>query len=335
MAGDPTGDDSIKLTFRLGEESMHSAENDVLAVAYDAYGGPEVLKLRSIPAPPLAQDQVLIEVRAASMNPVDWKVRSGMLQKFFPVAFPTITGRDGAGEVIAAAADADASLVGKRVCFLAQRGAGTWSQKIALQASLAVPIPSGISYEEAASLPLAGISAWVGLVQTADVKPGMRVLIHAAAGGVGSMAVQIARLRGATVIATCSGRNVDFVRALGAQEAIPYDQTAFEERARDIDVVFDVIGGDVHRRSYAVLKRGGIIVALAAAPFEDESARWGVKLATPQVLSDPAILAEIVELVAAGTLKPCVERVLPIADFAKAHQMSQIGHARGKTVLVL
>lgn len=314
---------------------MHAAEDDVLAVAYDAYGGPEVLKLRSVPAPPLAHGEVLVEVHAASMNPVDWKVRSGMLQKFFPVTFPTITGRDGAGKVMAAAAGADSSLVGKRVCFLAQRGAGTWSQKIALQASLAVPIPSSISYEAAASLPLAGISAWVGLVQAANVKPEMRVLIHAAAGGVGSMAVQIARLRGATVIATCSQRNVDFVRALGAEEVIPYDQTAFEERVRDIDVVFDVIGGDVHRRSYPTLKRDGIIVALAAAPFEDESARWGVKLVTPQVLSDSAALTEIVELVAAGALKPCVECVLPVADFAKAHQMSETGHARGKIVLKL
>jgi NADPH:quinone reductase-like Zn-dependent oxidoreductase len=313
---------------------MHAAENDVLAVAYDAYGGPEVLKLCSIPAPVPAHGEVLVEVHAASMNPVDWKVRSGMLQKFFTVTFPTITGRDGAGEVIAAAG-ADTSLVGKRVCFLAQRGAGTWSQKIALQASLAVPIPPSISYEAAASLPLAGISAWVGLVQTAAVKPGMRVLIHGAAGGVGCMAVQIARLHGATVIATCSQRNVDFVRALGAQEAIPYDQTAFEEHARDIDVVFDVIGGDVHRRSYPTLKPGGIIVALAAAPFEDESANWGVKLATPQVLSDSAALAEIVELVATGALKPCVECVLPLADFAKAHLASETGHARGKMVLAL
>ena len=173
------------------------------------------------------------------------------------------------------------------------------------------------------------------LTSMRDVKPGMRVLVHAAAGGVGSMAVQIARLRGATVMATCSQHNVDFVRALGAQEVFPYDQTAFEEQARDIDVVFDVIGGEAHRRSYAVIKPGGVIVALAAAPFEDQSARWGVNLATPQVLSDSAALEGIVELVAAGALKPCVEHVLPISDFAKAHQMSETGHARGKTVLVL
>jgi NADPH:quinone reductase-like Zn-dependent oxidoreductase len=314
---------------------MNAAGNDVLAVAYDAYGGPEVLKLRRIPAPRPAHGEVLVDVRAASINPVDWKVRSGMLQKFFPVSFPTVTGRDGAGEVIEAAAGADASLVGKRVCFMAQRGAGTWSQKIALQASLAVPIPPDISYEHAAALPLAGVSAWVGLVQTADVKPGMSVLIHAAAGGVGSMAVQIARLRGAAVIATCSQNNVDFVRALGAQEVFAYDRTAFEQHAREIDVVFDVIGGDMHRRSYPVLKRGGTIVALAAAPFQDQSARFGVKLATPQVLSDPAVLAEIVGLVTAGKLKPCVEQVLPISDFAKVHRMSETGHARGKTVVML
>ena len=173
------------------------------------------------------------------------------------------------------------------------------------------------------------------MVQTGNVKAGMRVLIYAAAGGVGGMAVQIARLRGATVIATCSERNADFVHALGAQEVIAYDKTAFEDHARDVDLVFDVIGGDVHRRSYQTLKRGGMIVALAAAPIEDQSARYGVKLAVPQVLSDPAALAEIVALVAAGKLKASVEQVLPLSDFAKAHQMSETGHARGKTVLTL
>jgi NADPH:quinone reductase-like Zn-dependent oxidoreductase len=204
-----------------------------------------------------------------------------------------------------------------------------------LPASQAVSIPATVSYEQAAALPLAGVSAWVGMVQTANVRAGMRVLIHAAAGGVGSMAVQIARLRGATVIATCSQHNVDFVRALGAQEVIAYDRTAFEEHVGDVDVVFDVIGGDVHRRSYQVLKRGGMVVSLAAAPFADQSARYGVEVATPQILSDPAALADVVELVAAGKLKPCVEHILPLSDFAKAQEMSETGHARGKTVLVL
>jgi NADPH:quinone reductase-like Zn-dependent oxidoreductase len=311
------------------------AESDVLAVEFDGYGGPDVLKLRRISPPQPAPGEVLIKVHAASMNPVDWKIRSGMLQKFFPVTFPAITGRDGAGEVVAAGSDVEAALVGKRVCFMAPPGISTWSQKIALPASLPVPIPATLSYADAAALPVAGISAWIGMVQAADVKAGMRVLIHAAAGGVGCMAVQIARLRGATVIATCSQRNVDFVRALGAEEVIPYDQTPFEEHVRDVDLVFDVMGGDVHARSYRTLKRGGMIVCLIAEPYEDQSARYGVKLVAAQVLHDPAVLAEVVALVAAGKLKPSVEHALPLSDFAKAHQMSETGHARGKTVLML
>jgi NADPH:quinone reductase-like Zn-dependent oxidoreductase len=311
------------------------AQTEVLAVEYDAYGGPEVLKLRRIKPPRPAPGEVLIKVDAASMNPVDWKIRSGMLQKFFPTTFPAITGRDGAGEVVAAGGDGDASLIGKRVCFMAPRGVGTWTQQIALPASLAVPIPAALSYTDAAALPLAGVSAWVGMVQAGNVQPGMRVLIHAAAGGVGGLAVQIARLRGATVVATCSERNVDYVRTLGAQDVIAYDKTAFEDHARDLDLVFDVIGGDVNARSYQTLRRGGILVALAAAPIEDQSARYGVELMTPQVLGDSAVLAEIVALAAAGKLKASVERILPLSDFAKVHAISESGHARGKTVLML
>ena len=148
------------------------------------------------------------------------------------------------------------------------------------------------------------------------------------------MAVQLARIRGAEVIATCSQANVDYVQSLGA-EAIAYDTTPFEDVVRDVDVVLDVIGGDVHRRSYRVVKRGGIIVCLLAAPFEDLGAQYGVKVMVPQVLSDPAALTQIIALVAAGKLRPCVEHVLPLSDFAKAQEMSQTGHARGKTVLVL
>ena len=308
---------------------------EILAVEYDAYGGPEVLKLRPTKPPQPAPGEVLVKVHAASMNPVDWKIRSGMLQKFFPTTFPAITGRDGAGEVTAAGSDAEASLIGRRVCFMAPRGVGTWCQQIALPASVAVPIPAALSYTDAAALPLAGVSAWVGMVQAGNVQAGMRVLIHAAAGGVGGLAVQITRARGATVIATCSERNVDFVRALGAQEVIPYDKTPFQDHVRDADLVFDVLGGDVHARSYQTLRRGGTMVALAAAPFEDQSARYGVKLMVPQVLGDPAMIAEIVALAAAGKLKASVEHVLPLVDFAKAHKMSETGHARGKTVLKL
>jgi NADPH:quinone reductase-like Zn-dependent oxidoreductase len=307
---------------------------DMLAVEFDTYGGSEVLKLRRRAAPELGPGELLVRVRAVSMNPVDWKVRSGMLQKFFPVTFPVVTGRDGAGEIVAAGSGADASLVGQRVCFLAPRGIGTWCERIALPEAEAVPFPEALTFEQAASLPLAGISAWTAIVQTANVTPGMRVLIHAAAGGVGSLAVQLARIRGAEVIATCSQANVDYVQSLGA-EAIAYDRTPFEDVVRNVDVVLDVIGGDVHRRSYSVLKRASTIVCLLAAPFEDLGAQYGVKVTVPQVLSDPMALKEIIALVAGGKLRPCVEHVLPLSDFAGAQEMSQTGHARGKTVLVL
>lgn len=312
---------------------MSESATDMLAVEFDSYGGPDVLELRRRSAPEAAPGEVLVRVRAASVNPVDWKIRSGMLQKFFPVVFPVITGRDGAGEIMTVGGGAEPSLVGKRVCFLAPRGVGTWCDKLALPQAEAVPFPESVSFEHAASLPLAGISAWIAIVQTANVKPGMRILIHAAAGGVGSLAVQLARIRGAEVVATCSQSNVDFVRSLGA-EAIAYDKTPFEDAVRDVDVVLDVIGGDVHRRSYRVLKRGGTIVCLVAAPFQDLGTQYGVKVMVPQVLSDPAALTQIVALVAAGKLKPCVEHVLLLADFAKAQQMSETGHARGKTVLM-
>jgi NADPH:quinone reductase-like Zn-dependent oxidoreductase len=177
---------------------------DMLAVEFDTYGGPEVLKMRRRVTPELAPGELLVRVRAVSMNPVDWKVRSGMLQKFFAVTFPVVTGRDGAGEVIAAGSGADSSLVGRRVCFLAPRGIGTWCERIALPEAEAVLFPEALPFEQAASLPLAGISAWIAIVRTANVTPGMRVLIHAAAGGVGSLAVQLARIHGAEVIATCS-----------------------------------------------------------------------------------------------------------------------------------
>lgn len=308
-------------------------DTEILAVQYDGYGGADVLKLRKVPAPKVAAGEILVDVQAASVNPIDWKVRSGMLQKVFPMTFPAVTGRDGAGTVIAAGAGVADPPVGGRVCFMAPRGVGTWVQQLVLPANGVVKVPASLSIEQAAALPLAGVSAWAGLVDTANVGAGMRVLIHAAAGGVGGIAVQIARHRGARVIATCSERNVDYVRGLGAQEVIAYDRDAFEQKVRDVDVVFDVMGGEVHRRSYQVLKGGGVMVCLAAAPYEDQGAAYGVAVKMARVMPDQAALAAIVDLAASGKLKPTVEHVLPLADFAKAQEMSQKGHARGKTVL--
>jgi NADPH:quinone reductase-like Zn-dependent oxidoreductase len=196
-------------------------------------------------------------------------------------------------------------------------------------------VPASVSDTQAAALPLAGASAWAGLVQTANVAPGMKVLVHAAAGGVGSLAVQIARERGAHVVATCSSRNADFVRSLGAQQVVAYDRARFEDEVRDVDVVFDIMGGDVHKRSYKVLKRGGVMAMLASAPIVDEGAAYGVEVKMARVAPDPKVLEQLVALAAAGKLTIEVEHTLPLKEFAKAQEISATGHARGKTVLLM
>lgn len=306
---------------------------DVTAIQFAAYGGPDVLSANRIAAPQPATGEVVIDVHAASMNPIDWKVRAGLMEKYFPVTFPMTSGRDGAGVISAVGDGVDAGRIGERVCFLVSRGVGSWAEQIALPAALAVSIPNALSFADAAALPLGGLSAWAGLVTEGKVTDGMRVLIHAAAGGVGSIAVQIARDCGARVVGTCSMRNVDYVRSLGAEEVIAYDHENFEDKLSGLDVVFDTVGGDVHRRSYKVLKKGGVIACLSAEPYVDRSAEYGVRVAMAKVMPDAAALAQLVALAAAGRIKPMVEHIVPFSDFALVHAESEQGHARGKTVL--
>ena len=304
------------------------------AVAFSRYGGPEVLGFVERPRPVCGPGAIVVEVHAASVNPVDGKIRSGMLAPL-PNEFPAITGRDGAGIVKETGEGVPAEILGQRVCFLAPRGTGTWAEEMALPAGVAAPIPEGMSFAEAASLPLAGTSAWIGLVETAALSSGERVLIHAAAGGVGSVAVQLARSLGATVIGTCSARNVDYVRSLGAAQAIAYDEVAFEKEVDEIDVVFDPIGGDVHARSYGVLKPKGRLVCLNARPILDRSAEFEVDLKMAQVLPSAAALSKILALVERGDIRPTIQQVLPFEDFAEAQRLSDLGHIRGKVVLAI
>lgn len=302
------------------------------AVQFSRHGGPDVLEIVERPDPVAGPGEVVVEVHAVSANPVDGKIRSGLLP--FYRDLPAGTGRDGAGVIVEAGAGVAADMVGRKVCFLAPRGTGSWVERIALPAEIVAEVPDGISMVDAASLPLAGTSAWAGLVGNAAIKPGDRVLIHAAAGGVGGIAVQLARSLGATVFGTCSARNADYVRSLGA-EPVCYDEVAFEKELQDIDVVFDLLGGDVHRRSYEVLKRGGLLVCLNARPIEDLHERYGVTLKIAEVAPDRAALAGLLQKVQAGEIRSTVEKVLRFEDFALAQQLSDSGHVRGKIVLAL
>ena len=300
------------------------------AVQYDAYGAPEVLKWREVSPPSLQPDGVVIDVHAVSMNPIDWKVRSGRMANAMPLTFPAGTGRDGAGVISAAT---DKALIGRRAVFFAPRGVGAWAQQIAVPDANFALLPDPVSFTDAAALPLAGTSAWIPLVDIANVGKGTRVLIHAGAGGVGSLGIQIAKSRGAEVIATCSSRNVDFVKSLGADQVIAYDKTPFETVVRDVDVVFDTMGGDVHERSYKVLKRGGLIVCLMAEPYTDRGAEFGVTVKNAPILPRKDILEGLVALVAQGKMRVFVEHDLPITDFQRAQELSQSWRVRGKIVL--
>lgn len=305
------------------------------AIEFDSYGGPEVLQLREISPPSAGDGGLLIDVHAVSVNPIDWKLRSGRMAAALPLSFPATTGRDGAGVVRAAGPGADPALVGKRVAFFAPRGQGTFVDQMALPQGNAALVPDHVSFIDAAALPLAGTSAWIPLVDIAKVGPGLRVLIHAGSGGVGSLGIQIARARGAHVIATCSVRNVDFVQSLGANEVIAYDRTPFDGALRDLDVVFDTMGGEVHDRSYKVLKRGGLMVCLSAEPYTDRGAEFGVTVMQAPILPRRDILDALLAMVADGSMRVPVQETLPFSQARRAHELSQTGRVRGKIVLQL
>lgn len=306
---------------------------EITAVRFHDYGPVDVLSADRIAAPEPAPGEVAIDMKAASVNPIDWKLRKGILKDVFPARFPVAVGRDGSGVIAAVGEGVDPDRIGERVAFMVSHDRGTFAERITLRADLAVAIPEPLSFVEAAALPLAGLSTWIPLAVAAPIEPGMQVLIHAGAGGIGTLAIQLAALRGATVAATCSARNADFVRSLGASEVIAYDEARFEDRLAELDLVFDTMGGDVHARSYGVLKKGGKLVALNAAPFVDRSAEAGVILVRPTIAPDPAALAEILALAGAGKLEPVIDRVYPFSEFRAAQAQSETGPVRGKIVV--
>ena len=305
------------------------------AVRYDRFGGPEVMRLADMPEPEYGDGEVLIDVAAASVTPGDCKMRAGHLQELFPVTFPRIPGRDGAGIVAAVGANIGEFAPGDRVCFVTQRiEQGSAAERIARPASEVVRMPDGLEFSDATALMHAGACAWIALVGTAGVRSGMHVLIHGGAGAIGGMAVQIAHHLGARVTATCRAANSDYTAGLGADAVIAYDRADFADEVADVDVVLDLVGGDVHERSCRVLRPGGILVYLIAEPFEDRSAAYGVELRRADIHDDKAVLEKVVALAADGTIRPQVSRVLPLSEAAEAHRLIESGrNTRGRIVL--
>jgi NADPH:quinone reductase-like Zn-dependent oxidoreductase len=306
------------------------------ACFYDRYGGPEVLRSGILPDPVPGLSEVLVQLETASVAPLDWKMRAGLLASHFTPVFPKIPGRDGTGTILNAGADVTGIAQGDRVCVMAPpaSAAGTYAELIACPAALVVPLPDALSMREGAALINAGLSAWISVIRTAKVEAGQRVLVHAGAGAVGGLIVQLCRHLGAKVTATCRASNKDYVHSLGAAHAIGYDTEDFTAVAEPQDIVFDLIGGETHARSYSVLKRGGHLVWLTALPITDLSANFGVRVTRAMISDDAEAVASILDLAAKGVLKAQIAGTMPLAEAAEAHKRMQAGAVtRGRLLL--
>ena len=304
------------------------------AVRIHSYGGSDVLSYEDAPRPAPGDDEVLIRVHATSVNPFDCAVRAGYMASYFNHTLPLILGTDVSGVIDEVGRGVTTFKPGDEV--YARAGVsrdGAYAQYVALPTTDVAIKPQSLDHQHSAALPHVTLTAWQALFELGNLAEGQTVLIHGAAGGVGHVAVQLAKWRGAKVIGTAS-RNLDYLRELGVDEIVDYSAVPFEEVVRDVDVVIDTIGGEVQERSCMVLKPQGILVSVIQTPSDEMTARYGVRSA--MVYSTPPIgkvLTEVAALVDAGLVKPHVSTVLPLTEIRRAHEMVESKHTRGKVVL--
>jgi NADPH:quinone reductase-like Zn-dependent oxidoreductase len=299
------------------------------AVRIHANGGPEVLRYEDVPQPQPKANEILVRVHAAGVNPVDWKIREGIV----PATLPMIMGVDFSGVVESVGSGVTNYRSGDALFGQVADGSGSYAEYALTMESYVAHKPEGLDHLRAAALPVAGLVAWQALFDAAKLASGQTVLIHGAAGGVGSFAVQFANSKGARVLGTASGDHAGQVRQLGADEVIDYRKTKFETIARDVDVVLDTIGGETQERSWKVLKRGGVLVSLVQPPPAEKAAAHGARGLLVFQKANGEQLAAIADLVVKGKVKVNVETVLPLQEARKAQQLSQSGHSGGKIVL--
>lgn len=300
------------------------------AVRFHQYGGLDQLVLDTIPRPHPQDDQVLIRVIIAGVNPADWMMRAGYFKEFMPLPLPWTPGVDAAGIVEAVGENVKTFQPGQAVFGIVSGG---YAEYAVAGASDVQVKPKHLTFEEAASVPLGALTAWGAVIDTANVQKGQRVLIHGGAGGVGAYAVQLAKWKGALVTATASTRNVDLVKSLGADSVIDYTTTNFEEVARDMDAVIDTVGGDLVERSLRVLRPNGIFVTVAARLAPDAANGHNVRAVSAGRASTEN-LKPIAELLETKKLSPVVGPRYTLDDARQAQELSQTGHGRGRIVLL-
>jgi NADPH:quinone reductase-like Zn-dependent oxidoreductase len=302
------------------------------AIVVHESGGPEVLKYEDAPRPEPKEDEILIRVMAAGVNPVDGYIRSGKFRG--GGSLPFIPGMDVAGVVEKTGARATKFKAKDAVyAYLSFKEQGGYAEfAIAKEDEVSLK-PKSVTFEGAAAVPLAATTAWQALIDTAKIDKGQTVLIHGGTGGVGHFAIQIAKARGAKVIATASTANQDLLRELGVDQAIDYTKTKFEDTVKDVDVVLNAVRGDTLARSYGVVKKGGIIVSITGQPDEAECEKHGIRSASLGAHPDAKALEELAKLIDAKKIKPVVSQTFPLAEASKAHEQIASTHTRGKIVL--
>ncbi|MHC5933095.1 NADP-dependent oxidoreductase [Nostoc sp.] len=300
------------------------------AIVIKAYGNDDVLNYADVERPKAKADEVLVKVHVAGVNPVDWKIRNGLGERL-GLKLPIVLGGEIAGTIERIGDDVSGFKEGDAVYGIIRSG-GFAEYAIAKMGDIAAK-PRSLDFENTAAIPLGALTAWQALFDLAQLSSGQRILITGASGGVGSLAVQLAKAKGAYVIGTASGRNEDFVRNLGADEFVDYTKQNFEAVVKDVDVVFDAVGGDTFEKAFKTLKKGGFLVTSVAFPSEEKAQEFGVKAARVQCKPNVDQLAAISALVDEGTLKAHVATVLPLVEVKKAFQLSESGRTRGKIVL--
>lgn len=311
------------------------------AVVFDGPGGPDVLRTAAVATPAPVLSEVLVRVIAAGVNPIDAKTRAGAGVAGAIAQHPSTLGFDFSGVVVQSPYEAHPLPVGTEVFGMAPfpRSGGTYAEYVVVPTLSVARKPASLSHVESAGVPLAALTAWGLVVETAHAHEGQRILIHAGSGGVGHLAVQLAAYFGAHVTATGSAANLAWLRELGASVVIDYATTRFEDVVGDVDVVIDLIGNvhdDTGTRSIATLRPGGLYIPVATGSwpqYAEAAADAGVRATSYRVIPDGGVLATIARLLESGAIQVYVDRVFPLDDAAEAHRVLERGHTRGKIVL--
>lgn len=310
------------------------------AVQINGYGGIEVLELnQNAPQPVAKENQLLVEVYASSINPIDWKIRDGYMKNdgwLDQLKFPITLGSDFSGVIKKVIDGASELKVEDEVYGYANvlyGGSGSFADFVAVNSNNLTRKPKNISHDEVASLPLVGVSALQAIEDNIKLQGGQKILIHGGAGGIGSIAIQIAKSKKAYIATTVSGDNIDYVKSLGADEPINYKTQKFEGILKDFDAVFDTVGGETRDKSFKVLKRGGILVSMLGAPDQKLAETYGVISSALNTNVNSENLERLAKLVEEETIKPQVDKVYPIEKVREGFVYQEQVHPRGKVVL--